>query len=195
MKTFTDSAGRTWTINITVDAIKRVKDLVGVNLADVTEGDPPLLTRLETDLVLLCDVIYALIKPQADQHPSGGISDEQFGQALGGDAILAAHDAFWGALSDFFHQLRRLDQVRAIEKQQKLVGVAVAAADKQIEGIDLDKLVDEAMAGALEGEPKPRWMEREQLERAKAEVPADQLPGAGSSSGSLPASSASTPGR
>ena len=189
MKTFTDSAGRTWTISITVDAIKRVKDLVGVNLADVTEGDPPLLTRLETDLVLLCDVIYALIKPQADQHPSGGISDEQFGQALGGDAILAAHDAFWGALSDFFHQLRRLDQVRAIEKQQKLVGVAVAVADKQIDGIDLDKLVSEAMDGALDGEPLPRWMEREQLEREKEALQA------GSLSGSSPASSASTPAR
>ena len=190
MKTFTDSAGRTWTINITVDAIKRVKDLVGVNLADVTEGDvsggPPLLTRLETDLVLLCDCVYALVKPQADQQQ---VSDEQFGQALGGDAILAAHDAFWGALSDFFHQLRRLDQVRAIEKQQKLVGVAVAAADKQIEGIDLDKLVSEAMDGALDGEPLPRWMEREQLEREKEALQA------GSLSGSLPESSASTPAR
>ena len=176
MKTFTDSAGRTWTINITVDAIKRVKDLVDVNLADVTEGDPPLLTRLETDLVLLCDVIYALIKPQADQQQ---ISDEQFGQALGGDAILAAHDAFWGALSDFFHQLRRLDQVRAIEKQQKLVSTAVAAADRQLDQIDLDKLVNEAM----DGEPPPRWMERQQ----------GTVPGDGGSSGSSPDSSGSTP--
>ena len=67
MKTFTDSSGRTWTIAVTVDAIKRVEGLIkGVNLANLTSGDPPLLTRLETDVVLLCDVIFALVKPQAD---------------------------------------------------------------------------------------------------------------------------------
>ena len=153
MKTFTDSAGRTWTISITVDAIRRVRDLVGVNLADVTEGAPPLMTRLATDIVLLCDVIYAIAKPQADQQ---SVTDEQFGQALGGDAIQAAHDAFWEALADFFRHLRRADQVRAIEKQQKLIGAAVAAADKQIEGIEIDRLIDQAMA---EGEPPPRWAE------------------------------------
>ena len=176
MKTFTDSAGRTWTISITVDAIRRVRDLVGVNLADVTDGDPPLMTRLATDIVLLCDVIYAIVKSQADER---GVSDEQFGQALGGDAIQAAHDAFWEALADFFRQLRRADQVRAIEKQQKLIGAAVAAADKQIEGIEVERLIDQAMA---EGEPPPRWMEEQRGED-------------GSSSGSSPASSALIPAR
>jgi hypothetical protein len=122
MKTFTDSAGRTWTISIAVDAIKRVQQHCDVNLADITSGDPPLLTRLEVDLVLLCDVIYALVKPQAEQ---AGVSDEDFGRALGGDAILAAHDAFWNALSDFFQRLRRADQVRAIQKQTALVQAAV----------------------------------------------------------------------
>ena len=142
MKTFTDSAGRTWTLTITVDAIKRVQSLLGVNLANVTEGDPPLLTRLETDIVLLCDVIYAVVKPQADQQ---NVTDEQFGQALGGDAILAAHDAFWSALADFFRSLRRSDQVRAIEKQTALVHAAVDAADKRIEALDVDKIVDRAI--------------------------------------------------
>ncbi|MEX2670927.1 MAG: hypothetical protein WD294_02330 [Phycisphaeraceae bacterium] len=154
MTTFTDNAGRTWTLSITVDAIKRVQSLLGVNLANVTappqeggEGEP-LLTRLETDLVLLCDVIYAIVKPQADQQ---GISDEQFGQALGGDAILAAHDAFWSALADFFRSLRRSDQVRAIEKQTALVHAAVEAADKRIDALDVAGIVDRAMNVPLGG--------------------------------------------
>ncbi|MEX2388776.1 MAG: hypothetical protein WD534_12935 [Phycisphaeraceae bacterium] len=172
MKTFTDSAGRTWTLAITVDAIKRVQTLAGVNLADITSGDPPLLTRLEVDLVLLCDVIYALVQPQAEQ---AGLSDEQFGQALGGDAILAAHDAFWGALSDFFQSLRRSDQVRAIQKQTALVQAAVAAAEGRIEQLDIEKAVNEAM----EGEPPPAWA----------------TSGGGDSSGNSPGSSPSTPDR
>lgn len=202
MKTFTDSAGRTWTIDITVDTIRRVQSLVDVNLADITSpgsapapgspgsaktDDTPLLTRLEVDLILLCDVIYAIVKPQADEK---NVSDEDFGRALGGEAILAARDAFWGALSDFFRSLRRSDQVRAIEKQTALVQAAVAAADQQIEALD----VGAAVAEALEGEPDPQW--------AKAPASAGTSGtgttsggGGGSSSGSLPASSPSTPAR
>ena len=74
------------------------------------------------------------------------MTDEQFGQALGGDAILAAHDAFWGAMSDFFRSLRRLDQARAIDKQGALTAAAVAEADRQIDAMDVDALVGQAMA-------------------------------------------------
>ena len=80
MKTFTDSAGRTWTVSLTIDAAKRVKGLLDVNLLELEAGDPPLLTKLGTDVILLCDVIFALVKPQAD---AAGVSDEQFGAALG----------------------------------------------------------------------------------------------------------------
>ena len=44
MKTFSDNAGRTWTIQINVDAIKRVRDLVSINLLEVVDGK--LLDRL-----------------------------------------------------------------------------------------------------------------------------------------------------
>ena len=32
MKTFVDNAGRTWTVQINVEAIKRVRELLSVNL-------------------------------------------------------------------------------------------------------------------------------------------------------------------
>ena len=40
MKTFNDNAGRTWTVAINVDCIKRVKALLDVNLLDAIEGTP-----------------------------------------------------------------------------------------------------------------------------------------------------------
>ena len=55
MKTFTDNAGRTWTVAINVDCIKRVKTLLAVNLLDAIEGK--LIEDLVSDPVLLCDVI------------------------------------------------------------------------------------------------------------------------------------------
>ncbi|MFO8013093.1 MAG: hypothetical protein R6X20_07290 [Phycisphaerae bacterium] len=40
MTTFTDTEGRSWTVQVTVDAIRRVRDLTGVNLAvEATGGD------------------------------------------------------------------------------------------------------------------------------------------------------------
>ncbi|MBI5864320.1 MAG: hypothetical protein HZB38_07420 [Planctomycetes bacterium] len=147
MKTFTDSAGRTWTIAVTVDAIKRVEGLIkGVNLANLTAGDPPLLTRLETDVVLLCDVIFALVKPQADQL---SVTDEEFGKAMGGDAIMAAHDAFWEELTGFFRQLRRTDTARAIEKQAALVKATVEAIEQRVETLDTSAVIQKALGSSV----------------------------------------------
>ena len=75
MKAFTDSAGKTWTVCMTIDSVKRVRDLLNVNLVEPEAGDPPLLTRLGTDEILLCDVVFCLIKPQADVL---GVTDEDF---------------------------------------------------------------------------------------------------------------------
>lgn len=154
MKTFNDNAGHTWTITITVDAIKRVEGLIkGVNLANLTDGDPPLLTRLETDVVLLCDVIFALVKPQAEQLQ---VSDEEFGRGMGGDAIMAAHDAFWEELTSFFRQLRRTDTARAIEKQAALVKATVVAIEQRVERFDTSAVIEQALgnsAGSSPGSP------------------------------------------
>ena len=99
MKTFTDNAGRAWTLALTIGAAKRVKSLLGVNLLELEAGDPPLLTRRGTDVILLCDAIFALVKPQAD---AAGVTDEQFAAAMGGDAILATcQTAFYEELVDF----------------------------------------------------------------------------------------------
>ncbi|HMQ16777.1 MAG TPA: hypothetical protein PKC49_12465 [Phycisphaerae bacterium] len=152
MKTFNDNAGRTWTLAVNVDAIKRVEGLIkGVNLANLTHGDPPLLTRLETDIVLLCDVIFALVKPQADQL---GVSDEEFGKAMGGDAIIAAHDALWEELNGFFRQLRRTDTARAIEKQATLVKATVAAIEQRVETLDVEDVIAKALGSSVGNSPE-----------------------------------------
>ena len=141
MRTFTDNAGRTWTIALTLDAAKRVRDLLKVNLLDLTEGDPPLLTRLDLDVILLCDVIFCIVKPQADERK---VTDEDFGRAMGGDAITAAHDAFWEELVDFFRQRRQTQIVAALLKQTEIVQKAIELVEKKINTIS-DKDLETAM--------------------------------------------------
>ncbi|MCK4660506.1 MAG: hypothetical protein KAV82_13370 [Phycisphaerae bacterium] len=71
MKSFTDNAGRSSTIAINVDAIKRVRGLLDVDLLKIVEGT--LIEKLIRDPVLLCDVVYAVCKPEADAKD---VSDE-----------------------------------------------------------------------------------------------------------------------
>jgi len=145
MKTFTDSAGRTWTVALTIDAAKRVKGLLDVNLLELEAGDPPLLTRLGTDVILLCDVIFALVKPQAD---AAGVSDQEFAAALGGDVVLAAQTAFYEELVDFFRKLGRGDLAKAVDAQRRLIDLAVRRIETRIERLDLEAAVESTL-----GEP------------------------------------------
>jgi hypothetical protein len=148
MKDFKDNTGRQWRIELTIGAAKRIRSLAGVNLLELDQGEPPLLTRLGLDVMLLCDVVYAAVKPQADE---AGVSDEQFGEALGGDAILAARKAFFEELADFFRSQGRADLARAIQAQERIVALAVEQVDRKIGEIDPEKAVTEAIEGPVTG--------------------------------------------
>ena len=63
MRTFTDALQRPWVVEITVSTLKRVRALAGVDLMEAAGGS--LLDRLVADPVLLGDVLYACVKPQA----------------------------------------------------------------------------------------------------------------------------------
>lgn len=144
MKTFTDTMGRTWELSLTISAIKRVKSLLDVDLLALEVGNPPLLTRLGTEVILLCDVIFVLLKPQADACK---VTDEQFGAVLGGKVILAAQTAFYEELVDFFHGLGRRDLVKAVKTQQKIIGLVIRRIESKIGQIDLDAAIEEVEKG------------------------------------------------
>jgi hypothetical protein len=110
VKSFKDANGRDWTVAVTIDSIKRVRALCGVDLLKVVEDGCKLLRQLSDDAVLLVDVLYALCKPEAD---ADGVSDAQFGAAMAGDAILDGFNAVVEDTTDFFPRARR-EQLRAL---------------------------------------------------------------------------------
>jgi len=120
-----------------IATVKRVRDYLDVDLLEPENGKPPLLTKLGTDVILLCDVIYCIVKPQADE---AGITDEQFGAVLDGDAILNAQKAFYEELIDFFRRCGRTDQATAIQKLMQVMQESIEKAEKAIQEIDLDSL-------------------------------------------------------
>jgi hypothetical protein len=97
MKTFTDATGKTWTVTINTNAIKRAKETSGVSLVDIVNGD--LYGRMLLDPVLVCDIAYGVCEPEAKSRK---FTREDFNTVLVGDAIAAARDAILEDLVDFF---------------------------------------------------------------------------------------------
>jgi hypothetical protein len=145
MKTFTDAAGRTWTIALNLGTAMAVKDKLGVDLLQPEAGDPPLLTRLGTDELLLGEVLCALLGEQFDAHK---VSEADVRNSFDGGTLLLAQQAFYEELIDFFRKRGRADRARAVETQMKLIEKAVKAIETRIEGFDLDQAIHGAMSGS-----------------------------------------------
>ena len=150
MKTFNDNAGRTWTVAINVECIKRVKTLLSVNLLDAIEGK--LIEQFVSDPILLCDVIYAICKPEADTKE---VSDEEFGRAMAGDAIDHATTALLEELVDFFPSGKRQVLAKALAKLKTFQTKAVETASKRLDDPKLDQQLEALLSEGDLPEPTP----------------------------------------
>ncbi|MBA2481228.1 MAG: hypothetical protein H0V44_11245 [Planctomycetes bacterium] len=146
MRTFTDATGRAWSIAITVDTLKRVRALVQIDLLDVLGGH--LLETLSSDPVVLCDVLFAAVKPEADARQ---VSDVDFGRAMAGDAIEQATRALLDDLVDFFPQPKRRLLAKALGKLTTWQAKALDAAEQRLDGPKLQA----ALTAALMADPEP----------------------------------------
>jgi len=144
MRVFKDNAGRTWTLQINVAAVKRVRGLVGIDLYQLASDGFESLGKLVSNPVDLADVLYCLVKDQADSQK---ITAEDFGRALAGDCITQAADAFVEELIDFFPDARARSGLRkVIEAGRKVRANLLARAESLLESLDPDaeaaKLID-----------------------------------------------------
>lgn len=169
MKTFKDTAGREWEIAINVTTVKRVKALLEVDLLESFGTE--LARQLSTDPILLADLLFCLVKPQADAL---NITDEQFGEGLAGDAIQDATDAFLEELINFSPSPRRGPLKKFRKKMEQLEKVTIRESEKLVTSDKLDRMVLES------------------LKKAETELD-DALAKLGNTSTDLPGSSASTP--
>ncbi len=155
MRQFKDNAGRTWTVDINVATLKRVRGLTGVDLMQVIEGT--LIEKLIRDPVLLCDVVYAVCKPEADAA-TPRVSDEEFGKAMAGDAIEAATSALLDELVGFCPSPRdRANLGRVLQATHRVMDKARDLTEKRIQTLtsegELDKLVSRVLSeGATPGD-------------------------------------------
>ena len=126
MPSFKDTEGRVWTLRITVAAIRRIKDIAGIDLGDFSvfgEGAP--FSDLGSDSCRLVEIVYAAVKPEADII---GVTMEKFMESFVGETVVKASEALLESLADFFPGSQGLLIRRALE----LSGKAKEDADAQL---------------------------------------------------------------
>ena len=149
MKTFTDAAGRTWTLTLTLGTAMKVKAKLDIDLLQPEAGDPPLLTRLGTDEMLLGEVLCAMLEGQFEANK---VTDEDVRSSFDGQTLLAAQKAFYEELIAFFRSRGRNDRAKAVAKQMAMIEAAVTAAETRIDALDIDQAIQSAMTrGAMFG--------------------------------------------
>jgi hypothetical protein len=140
MQAFRDGAGRTWTVEINVTAIRRLR---AVNAIDVIElvalvddrADPfPGIRRLSNDPILAADLLWSLVESQA---AAAGITMEQFGLGLAGEALAGAVHALILALAEFCPEASKREALKKMVaygiRAQELAAAKVAAIDPEAE--------------------------------------------------------------
>ncbi|NLW85664.1 MAG: hypothetical protein GXY38_02190 [Planctomycetes bacterium] len=145
MKTFTDAAGRTWTLTLTLGTAMKVKAKLDIDLLQPEAGDPPLLTRLGTDEMLLGEVLCAMLEGQFETHK---VTDDDVRAGFDGQTLLAAQKAFYEELIGFFRSRGRNDRAKAVAKQMAMIDAAVTAVETRIDALDIDATIRGAMSGA-----------------------------------------------
>jgi hypothetical protein len=144
MKTFTDTAGRTWTMKLNLGTAMAVKGKLDIDLLQPEAGDPPLLTRLGTDEMLLGEVLCAMLEGQFEAH---NVTEEDVRNGFDGETLLAAQKAFYEELIDFFQSRGRNDRAKAVAKQMAMTDAAVAVVETRIDALDIDATIRGAMFG------------------------------------------------
>lgn len=142
--TFKDNQGRTWTLAVNATSIKRVKADLGIYLPDVLKGE--LVKQLIADPILLVDTVYSLCRPDAQ---AAGITAEQFGEAMAGDAIEHATQALLDECVNFSQNPRdRAALGRIVSALWKTMEKARDLVETRLDAIQIEKVMEEAMTRA-----------------------------------------------
>jgi hypothetical protein len=134
--TFRDNAGRVWSVEINYASIKACRGLLGVDLLGLLDDDFAGLARLTADLIGLIDVLFVLCRDEAARL---GVTDEDFGRALRGDALEHAADAFLADLADFFPNPRVRAGLRGVlAKGRRVRDLVLDHAEGLLAAVDPD---------------------------------------------------------
>jgi hypothetical protein len=129
MKIWKDAKEHEYHTQITVAEVRALKSELGINLMEIATGD--LLQKISEDVCLLCDILYVIHRDEAQKY---GISDEDFGRNLYGDALEDATKAFVEETVNFFPNAKtRALLNKAMTKGQERMDKTLEKAEIELE--------------------------------------------------------------
>lgn len=135
MQQFKTLDGKDWIIKINIAAVRRVRDLVNVDLTAMLDNGMRPLGELLGDPVKFIDVLFVLVMDQAREY---GISDVQFGEQMAGDVIEEAAQKFVQEVLDFFPNSKmRVAGKEVIAKSRELMDEIARESLEKIRQIDV----------------------------------------------------------
>ena len=128
MKVFRDPSERLWEIKINVASIRRVREMLGIDLATFLDDRMQQLGELLNKPERFVDVLFVLLQGQAEKY---GISDVQFGEMMAGEILETASEQFVQELLDFFPSAKMRVVGREVIAKAKQLSEEMAQQAKQ----------------------------------------------------------------
>lgn len=125
--TFEDAAGRRWRLAVTIGRAREIKQITGVDFANLADGQ--FFLRLRESAETFAQVLWLLCESQA-QAANPPVTPAQFGEALDGDALDAAREAIQQAAINFTPASRRGAVAAALRTLDTAEAEAMAAIEE-----------------------------------------------------------------
>lgn len=159
MRLFTDASGRQWPISVNVFTVERVRGKLGIDLLAVLDDKAKLYSDLCGNLILVANVVHCICEPDIEKS---GISKDEFGRGLYGDAILSAQQALLEEIADFFPDaMTRATLKNVIAKGRAAQQSVIKHVAAKVEAVNPDSIAAAVIAGftnlpeSLESTPAP----------------------------------------
>lgn len=171
---FADQRGRTWRLELNYSLAKRLRDVTSLDFVNYQDGKA-LLAIHDSDEKLV-QVLWLMCEVQA---VAAGITEEDFGSGLGGDALEQGIEALEQALINFSRPARRQAMQAIRDKAHELVTAQTELTATKIRSPKMTQL----MATKIQ-------QVSEEIDRRMEEA-AQTTSISGNSAGNVPGSSAS----
>ena len=121
-----DARDRTWIIAVTPYEYQRIREQCDVDLYDIVVPGKQLeiLKRLETDDVLLVNVLWCICEEQAE---SAKVTKTEFTKGFFGDALEKGYQSIVDALAFFFRSPSHRELMRKLAEYLAAVNKEIAA--------------------------------------------------------------------
>lgn len=140
MATFKTTSGE-HVLTITVNGLAAVKEAMGIHLAELEHGVPPLAVRLRTDPVLLGTVVYHCRKATAAKTGNPPATLAEFLEELLPEYLPGVLDALTEGLVDFFQKSGRADLVAILTETKAVMALAMLDTVARVEkGAEVQKI-------------------------------------------------------